>query len=261
MKTNDYQYISDADYNLLRNIVAVCFLIIYIAIILLVSWLFGIVLGTIMLFVWLKNFPVRQNKQHKKQFHKYIPFDKASIKHPEPNESRVPNISDNITEENSCIIPAIVPSRSDIVEKSNVITRKVINISNDALIRKEAQFKQTRQMLDDIMSEEEDYLDKQTHQVTCLSRQQNDPSESINSVWSEAEREILDAFCQNEFNLDEKRISEIAKRHQLFPNVLIDEINEKSVGKIGDILIEENDRIYTLDVDNYNILKQSWKTE
>lgn len=254
MTVNNFSEIPDADYSVLRCVVALSFLVVYI-VLFIANFIVGIIVGTIMLAVWLIMFPERDksNVQEQKSRHRKNKRSKT-IPIPEPQqEIYLPEVIDDLVDKNEKKTTGAVTS-SSVPEKnvSCVATQREIVISPILLSQKEAQFIHTREMLDSILREEDGShdVDEHVNVLPLISAQES----SLSSRWSKAELELLSSFDPNDNSLDKCRVVEIARSYQLFPSALVDEINEKGMEICGDTLIEENDEKFVIDKYNLSIV-------
>lgn len=254
MNVNIFGEIPDADYSVLRYVVALSFLVVYI-VLFIANFIVGIIVGTIMLAVWLVMFPERDKSNVREQKSRHRKNKRSKIvPTPEPQHGiYLPEVIDdlgNINEKKTT--EAVTPSSVPEENVAYVAKQREIVISPILLSQKEAQFIHTREMLDSILREEDGSheVEELVNVIPSISAQET----SLNSRWSKAELELLSSFDSNDYSLDKCRVVEIARRYQLFPSALVDGINEKGMEICGDTLIEENDEKFVIDKYNLSIV-------
>lgn len=254
LRHNRFHDIPDGDYQIIRNVVGLCYVFTYILCFIL-NWVLGVLMGVVLLAVWLIFFPLHDEKTEKKPI--VIKRRKRQVR-PLPNIKTVKLGTVNLGEGDTNHVESVQEESINHSQTDEHIyfpegnKRKII-ISEFVLHNKEEQYYQTQQILNEIMLEDNNSETELTIGTKAESIVETKKQDSLNGEWDAEEKELLQLFRENGNNLNEEQIAEVAKKYHTFPMALVDRINEKNIDKGGEILIEEQDSIFYIDFDNLEI--------
>ena len=110
---------------------------------------------------------------------------------------------------------------------------------------------------DEDISQEDTVIDDKLYHGS-IQFQMTDTETIATSVFNDdlrlsaAQIEILEVFAKNNFTMPQNEVEVIARSKGMFKNQLIDSINDKCYELLDDVLIEEDDDLYTINENYYS---------